>query len=60
MNRKIIFFSLVCYAAALLLPPVLLHAAALRAVAEERFDWRAIAARLADDLDRLGTRASDA
>ena len=31
MNRKIIFFSLVCYAAALLLPPVLLHAAALRA-----------------------------
>ena len=31
MNRKIIFFSPACYAAALLLPPVLTHAAALRA-----------------------------
>ena len=31
MNRKIIFFSLACYAAVLLLPPVLVHASALRA-----------------------------
>ena len=31
MNRKILFFSLACFAAKLLLPPVLLHAAALRA-----------------------------
>jgi glycosyltransferase involved in cell wall biosynthesis len=29
------------------------HAEALRAIAEKRFDWRAIAARLADDLHAL-------
>ncbi|MEE4167130.1 MAG: hypothetical protein V2I35_14095, partial [Desulfocapsaceae bacterium] len=31
MNRNTVFFSLVCLTALLLLPPVLLHAAALRA-----------------------------
>ena len=30
------------------------HADALRAIAEKRFDWRAIAARLASDLEALG------
>jgi glycosyltransferase involved in cell wall biosynthesis len=33
------------------------HADALRAIAEARFDWRAIAARLAEDLEGLGRGA---